>query len=140
MNMLDSLGGRKFVGLVFISLVGIALEVNHSGGLNIEVAGFLATMYGMFIGANAYLTKNLMGAQVPPIDVTPVELTADEPAEPEPEAPTATPAATFAPNQLANLEQAQVLQMQHMQGLQQRVDNLQKTMVAMMKLQEPHGN
>ncbi len=55
-QVFEGLGGRKFIGLVLMALIGGVVDVYSKTGLSTTMAGFLAGLYVTYSTANAVIT------------------------------------------------------------------------------------
>jgi hypothetical protein len=62
-NILEAVGGRKFLMAIFIAIAGIVIEVYGKNGLSVNMAGLLATIYATFSASNTLITNK----QVPKV-------------------------------------------------------------------------
>lgn len=58
--MFESIGGRKFVGLIIIAATGAAVQVFSPNGLGMELAGLLVGLYTSFAASNAVITNKAL--------------------------------------------------------------------------------
>jgi hypothetical protein len=63
MDILQRLGGRKFLMSLIVIGVGIALDIKAPNGLSATMAGFLVSLVGMFSVANNAASKAYMASK-----------------------------------------------------------------------------
>lgn len=63
-RVFEALGGRKFIGLLLLSLAGGLVEVYGKAGLSATMAGFLAGLYATYAATNAVLTHKEIDSAV----------------------------------------------------------------------------
>lgn len=62
--MFETLGGRKFVGLLILVIAGVVVELYSPKGLGAEMAGLLAALYATFSAANAVVSRKYADTEV----------------------------------------------------------------------------
>ena len=121
--MMETIGGRKFIGLLLLMVAGVVTEVYAKNGLSAVMAGFLAGLYATFVAANAVITSKELGQ--------PVAAAAPEQAEPGMVAQVETVLQQIA-NALTTLQQAQSRTEQALNSLQQSTASTQKGIGALL--------
>lgn len=78
MELINKLGGRKFLMAILVIGVAVFLDVKTAKGLSLEMTGFLVAVLGAFSAANYATTVKHMnsrgqGGAAPKADLGPIE-------------------------------------------------------------------
>ena len=122
--MFDQLGGRKFVGFLFVMAAGILIEVYGKAGLSATAASFLVAMYTSFSAANVIATLKAPSSE------------ADNSTQPNAQPAASPEAMAQVQAALVHLIDRQAANEQGLNGIQQAMGSLQKGMAAVISTRQ----